>query len=77
VFKANGRGLSGATVSLAGPAGTVTTTTSGNGSYSFPNVATGASYTATPSANRYTFTPASQTFTVNGTTGNVNFTGSR
>jgi hypothetical protein len=75
----NGRGLSGATVTLfrepAGP--TVTTTTSGTGSYSFSNVETGFSYTITPSANRYTFTPASQTILVNATVSGVNFIGTR
>ena len=75
----NGRGLGGATVTLfrlpSGP--TVTTTTAGNGSYSFMNVATGFTYRVTPSANRYTFSPAFRDVLVNGNTTNVNFAGSR
>jgi hypothetical protein len=77
VRKTNGKGLGGATVTLQGPSGSVTTTTSGNGSYSFTNVASGFTYTVTPSANRYTFTPTSQTIGINGPFTNVNFTGTR
>src|SRR5215207_5143488 len=73
----NGRGLSGATMMLQGPSGSQTTTTAGDGSYSFTNVATGSNYTVTPSLNRYTFAPASQTILVNGTVANVNFVGTR
>ena len=75
----NGRGLSGATVTLfrepSGP--TLTTTTAGDGSYSFTDVTTGFTYTITPSANRYTFTPGSRTVLVNGTLTGQNFVGSR
>jgi hypothetical protein len=75
----NGKGLGGATVTLfrqpSGP--TVTTTTAGNGSYTFSNVATGFTYVITPSANRYTFTPANRTVLVNGTLSNQNFAGTR
>jgi hypothetical protein len=56
---------------------TVTTSTAGNGSYSFTNVATGFTYRVTPSANRYTFSPAFQDVLVNGNVSGVNFTGSR
>ena len=73
----NGRGLSGATVALQGPSGTRTTTTAGDGSYSFTGVATGFTYTATPSASRYTFSPPSQSILVNGPVSNVNFVGTR
>jgi hypothetical protein len=62
---------------LQGPSGSRTTTTSGDGSYSFTNVATGFSYTITPSANRYTFTPSSHTVLVNGNVSALNFVGSR
>jgi hypothetical protein len=80
VLKTTGRGLSGATVELfrepSGP--TVTTTTAGDGSYSFGNVATGFNYTVTPSANRYTFTPPSLSITnLSGNTSGLNFTGTR
>ncbi len=79
VTKTNGRGLSGATVTLfrqpSGP--TATTTTTGDGSYAFTNVATGFTYTVTPSANRYTFSPPSQSILVNGNVSGVNFVGTR
>ncbi len=76
---ANGKGLGGATVSLlrlpSGP--TVTTTTAGNGSYSFSNVAIGFTYRVTPSASRYTFAPPFSDVVVNGNVSGVNFVGSR
>jgi hypothetical protein len=75
----NGRGLGGATVTLfrlpSGP--TSTTTTAGNGSYSFANVATGFTYRVTPSASRYTFAPTFQDVLVNANVSGVNFAGSR
>jgi carboxypeptidase family protein len=66
-------GGSGATVTLSGAAN-ATTTTDGSGNYTFTSVSNG-SYTVTPSNSGYTFTPASQSVTVNGAnvTG-VNFT---
>ena len=73
----NGKGVGGVTVTLQGPSGTQTTTTSGNGSYSFTGVATGATYTITPSANRWTFTPTSRSVLVNGSVTGQNFVGSR
>jgi hypothetical protein len=65
------------TVTLEGPGGNQSTTTNGQGTYSFSGVATGFSYTVTPSANHWTFTPSSQTILVNGNTSGINFVGSR
>lgn len=65
--------LSGATITLSGPAA-ATTTTDSSGNYSFSGLANGT-YTATPTDSGYTFTPLNQAVTVNG--GNqtgVNFT---
>jgi archaellum component FlaF (FlaF/FlaG flagellin family) len=59
-----GSPLPGVTLTLSGAAAT-TTNTNGSGSYSFTGLANGT-YTITPSKNRYTFTPASITLTVNG-----------
>jgi hypothetical protein len=73
----NGKGIGGVTVTLEGPGGNQSTTTNGQGSYSFSGVATGFSYTVTPSANRWTFTPSSQTILVNGNTSGIKFVGSR
>lgn len=76
VLKSNGRGLSGTTMTLTGGPGPVqTTTTSGTGNYVFSGVQPGFNYTVTPSRNRYTFTPTSQTFLVNGDVSGINFTG--
>jgi len=55
---------------------TVTTTTAGNGSYSFTGVTTGFTYRITPSANRYTFTPVFQDVLVNADVSGVNFVAS-
>ena len=69
-------GVAGATVALnpSGEGGTKTTTTSdGSGNYNFPQVVNG-SYTVTPSLSGATFTPPSQSVTVNGTNiSGVNF----
>jgi hypothetical protein len=65
-------GGSGATVTLSGAANK-TTTANGSGAYSFSSLADGT-YTITPSNTGYTFTPASQTETINGSNiANVNF----
>jgi hypothetical protein len=66
-------GGSGATVMLSGPAA-ATATTDSSGNYSFIGLADGT-YTVTPSNAGYTFSPVSQSVTVNGAnqTG-VNFT---
>jgi hypothetical protein len=57
-------GLGGVTVRLASPtpAGFAerTTTTTSNGTYSFPNVPAGRSYTVMPVKSGYQFTPASK-----------------
>lgn len=55
----NGSALSGVAVSLSGSS-TASTTTDSNGHYLF-KVASGGSYTVTPSLTGYLFTPASQT----------------
>jgi hypothetical protein len=62
---------SGATVTLSQGGTTVATATAGtNGNYSFASVLNGT-YTVTPSATGFTFTPASQSVTVNGVPANV------
>jgi hypothetical protein len=57
-------GGSGATVTLSGAA-SATTIANSSGSYTFTGLASGA-YTVTPSHTGYTFSPASQSATVNG-----------
>jgi Carboxypeptidase regulatory-like domain len=66
-------GGSGATVMLSGPAA-ATSTADTSGNYSFTGLANGT-YTVTPSNTGFTFSPASESVTVNGAnqTG-VNFT---
>jgi hypothetical protein len=65
---------SGATVSLGG-ASTATVTADASGNYSFTGLANGT-YTVTPSQTGYTFTPTSQSVTINGANAaSVNFTG--
>ncbi|WP_446744406.1 DUF4082 domain-containing protein [Silvibacterium acidisoli] len=59
-----GNGSTGVTVTLTGPANS-TTTTNASGSYSFSGLADGT-YTVTPTLAGVTFTPASQTVTING-----------
>jgi hypothetical protein len=65
---------SGAAVVLTGPVG-ATATANSSGAYSFPGLANGT-YSVTPSKPGFTFTPGTQTATVNSAnlTG-VNFTG--
>lgn len=61
-------GAAGATIALtpSGESGTNTSTTSdASGNYTFPQVVNGT-YTVTPSLNGATFTPTSQSVTVNG-----------
>jgi hypothetical protein len=69
----------GTTVSLASASegGTnATVTADGSGNYTFPSVLNGT-YTVTPTKNGITFTPVSQTFTVNGANvSGINFTAS-
>jgi hypothetical protein len=75
----NNKGIGGVTVSLfrqpSGPM--VTTSTNGQGNYSFAGVATGFTYTITPSHNRYTFTPTNRSIFVGGNVSGQNFVGSR
>ena len=69
----SGTGGTGATVTLSGTANG-TTTADGSGNYSFGGLGNG-SYTITPSNSGVTFTPPSQTVTVNGASvSGVNFT---
>lgn len=75
VSTASGASISGVTMTLTGPGGcTDTATTNSLGRYSFPNLGNG-SYTVTPTKGGCTFTPASQTKTINGNA-RANFTGS-
>lgn len=68
-------GGSGASVALSG-ASTASTVSDANGNYSFPNLANG-SYTVTPSAGGYNFTPLAQPVTLsNANVAAVNFTAS-
>ena len=65
---------SGATVSLSG-ASTATVTADASGNYSFTGLANGT-YTVAPTRTGYTFTPTSQSVTINGANAtSVNFTG--
>ncbi|MEO8433895.1 MAG: carboxypeptidase regulatory-like domain-containing protein [Pyrinomonadaceae bacterium] len=61
VTTANGSGLSGVTVNLAGSQ-VANTTSNNNGDYSFPSLPAGGTYTLSPSKTHYTFAPASLTF---------------
>jgi hypothetical protein len=64
---------SGATVTLSGTA-SATTTANANGNYSFTQLANGA-YAVTPSKSGFTFSPKSQSVTVNnGNQAGINFT---
>lgn len=64
----------GASVALGG-ASTASTTADSSGNYSFTGLVNG-SYTVTPSQTGYTFTPTSQSVTINSANvGSVNFTG--
>jgi Domain of unknown function (DUF1929)/Bacterial Ig domain/Glyoxal oxidase N-terminus/Carboxypeptidase regulatory-like domain/SdrD B-like domain/Kelch motif len=64
---------SGATVALSG-ASTTTTVADSNGNYSFAQLANG-SYTITPSKTGFTFTPSTQSTTVNNANiSSINFT---
>jgi hypothetical protein len=64
----------GATVGLSG-ASTATVTADASGNYSFTGLANGA-YAVTPTQTGYTFTPTSQSVTINGANAaSVNFTG--
>ena len=52
----DGRGLRNASVTLTGPGGTQTVTTSTFGFYQFDSVATGQTYTLTVGSRLFTFT---------------------
>ncbi|QQS47439.1 MAG: hypothetical protein IPM66_01900 [Acidobacteriota bacterium] len=57
-----GAGLQDVTMTLTGGFGGQTTTTSGNGNYSFNNVAGGYTYTVTPSKSGWSFTPTNRVY---------------
>ncbi len=66
-------GVAGATVTLSG-SGSGTTVADANGNYTFGNLVNG-SYTVTPTLAGYTFSPASQSVTINGANqAGINFT---
>jgi subtilisin family serine protease len=72
----SGLAMPGVTVTLSGQAAAVTQT-DGYGRYTFANLAPGT-YTATPSYTSYTFSPTSQTTTINdgpGSSAGLNFVG--
>lgn len=62
VININNSGVSGVTISLSGFQSS-TTTTDGNGDYSFANLPAGFDYSVTPSLPFHSFTPASQSYT--------------
>lgn len=74
VSTSGGAAISGVTMILTGTV-SATTTTSGNGSYTFAGLSSG-SYTITPSLSGYAFSPSSKAATIsNGNLTNRNFTG--
>ncbi len=70
----SGASMVGTTVSITG-ASTAATTTNSTGNYTFSGLASGT-YTVTPSASGYSFTPTKQTFTNISSNQIANFTGS-
>jgi len=69
-----GFGVSQVTVTLSGTQ-SGTTTTNGNGDFSFTNLAAGGNYTVTPSKVGYTFTPTNRGYTnLSANVTNSNFT---
>jgi hypothetical protein len=73
----NNKGIGGVTVTIVGLGFNQSTSTNGQGNYSISGVPIGATYTVTPSSNRYTFTPTSRSVLVNGNVSGVNFVGTR
>jgi hypothetical protein len=75
---ATGQGLAGATVTLSGSQ-TATATTTADGGYRFTGLAAGATtgYTVTASLARYTFEPASRTFSAPAANQTGDFLGAR
>ena len=74
ITDAGGNGVGGVIVRLTGGAEELTAITSAFGYYNFPAVATGATYTLTPSRKSFTFTPPSITFSHTGDAINQDFT---
>ncbi|HKQ77888.1 MAG TPA: carboxypeptidase regulatory-like domain-containing protein [Blastocatellia bacterium] len=62
VTNSQGTGISQVTVTLSGTHGG-TTSTNGNGDYSFTNLTSGGSYTVTASKTGYSFTPTNRSYT--------------
>ncbi|HEY0544520.1 MAG TPA: carboxypeptidase-like regulatory domain-containing protein [Pyrinomonadaceae bacterium] len=79
VMTQSGAGLGRAMVTLlnTNTNQTRTTQTRGDGSYVFEDVPVGSLYVITVTARRYTFAPATQSFTLNDAMQNVNFIGGR
>ncbi|HYY95977.1 MAG TPA: carboxypeptidase regulatory-like domain-containing protein, partial [Pyrinomonadaceae bacterium] len=75
VKDSGGKALAGVTLALAG-AQSATATSDLNGSYSFPNLNAGASYTVTASLANYNFAPTNQTFNNLSSNQTANFTAS-
>jgi RHS repeat-associated protein len=74
VTNSQGTGISQVTVTLSGTQ-SGTTTTNGNGDFSFTNLAAGGNYTVTPSKVGYTFTPTNRSYTnLSANVTNSNFT---
>jgi hypothetical protein len=74
VTKANGTGLSGATLTLSG-SGTATAITNTDGNYSFPGLPAGGSYSVAVSHGNYSFEVQTNTWNDLGASSVANFTG--
>lgn len=76
ILSANGRGIAGAVVTIAGSSGSrMRTISSSLGYYRFDELATGQSYVVGVSAKRYTFTPATLLISLVDEATNVDFVG--
>jgi hypothetical protein len=73
VSKADGTGVAGVALALAGSQ-SATATTDALGNYSFANVARGGDYTVTPSKTDYTFNPTQRAFNALGANQAADFT---
>ena len=62
IFNAEGQPVSGATITVSGPAKLIRAITDTNGLYSVDGLAVGDLYTVTPSRANYLFTPANRAF---------------
>jgi len=73
ITTAAGQSVNGATVTLSGTQSS-TTLSDSNGNYTFANLASGGTFTVTPSLAPYTFIPPSQTFANLSTNQTADFT---